>query len=253
MNKLLLNEHPLIMLPTLACVIGLNESLFLQQLHYWLLKSTTIFDNQKWVYKTIEEWEKEFPFWSKSTLKRAIASLKKREILIIKKLSQNRRERTNYYTIDYNLLRFNLNQTVAQNEPMNEVNMNPKTVQSESMARFKMTPCIYNENQRDYTETTTENKKIYKKSPSQKPKKLTWEQVAEKEKILAEIKKMESPLLPIEQFINSLLANQYQYVDFVKAYQVWVSRAKSKVQQRGDSRNLTATEIIAMRKKELGL
>jgi len=249
MNKLLIDEHPLIVLPTLASVIGLNESLFLQQLHYWLLKSTTIFDNQKWVYKTIEEWEKEFPFWSKSTLKRAIGSLKKRKILIIKKLSQNRRERTNYYAIEYTLL----NQTVAQNELMNEVNMNPKTIQSEPMARFKMTSCIYNENQRDYTETTTENKKIYKKSPSQKPKKLTWEQVAEKEKILAEIKKMESPLLPIEQFINSLLANRYQYVDFVKAYQVWVSRAKSRVQQRGDSRNLTATEIIAMRKKELGL
>jgi len=249
MNKLLLDEHPLIVLPTLACVIGLNESLFLQQLHYWLLKSTTIFDNQKWVYKTIEEWEKEFPFWSKSTLKRAIASLKKREILIVKKLSQNRRERINYYAIEYNLL----NQIVAQNEPMNEVNMNPKTVQSEPMVRFKMTPCIYNENQRDYTETTTENKKIYKKSSPQKPKKFTWEQVAEKEKILAEIKKIESPLLPIEQFINSLLANRYQYVDFVKAYQVWVSRAKSRVQQKNDNRNLTATEIIAMRKKELGL
>jgi len=95
-------------------------------------------------------------------------------------------------------------------------------------------------------ETTTENKKIYKKSSSQKPKKITWEQVAEKEKILAEIKKMESPLLPIEQFVNSLIQHGYKYVDFVKAYQVWVSRAKN-------SRQLTATEIIAMRKKELGL
>ena len=46
MNKLLLNEPPLMILPTLASNIGLNEAIFLQQLHYWIEKSTTYFDDK---------------------------------------------------------------------------------------------------------------------------------------------------------------------------------------------------------------
>ncbi len=77
MNKLLLNEAPLIILPTLACAIGLNEAIFIQQLYYWLEKSSVYFDNKKWVYKSLKEWENEFPFWSKSTIKRGYILLKK--------------------------------------------------------------------------------------------------------------------------------------------------------------------------------
>jgi hypothetical protein len=88
--------------------------------------------------------------------------------------------------------------------------------------------------------------------------KSTWIEIEEneKEKILAEIQKIKSPLLPIEQFVNSLIQHGYKYVDFVKAYQVWVSRAKSKIEEKKtpvENRELTATEIIAMRKRELGL
>ena len=86
MNKLLLNEPPLMVLPTLASVLGLNEAIFLQQLYYWLLKSSTYFDNRKWVYRSIKEWEDEFPFWSNSTIKRVVNSLKKRKILLVKKI-----------------------------------------------------------------------------------------------------------------------------------------------------------------------
>ena len=35
MSKLLLNEQPLLIMPTLASKIGLNESIVLQQIHYW--------------------------------------------------------------------------------------------------------------------------------------------------------------------------------------------------------------------------
>ncbi len=38
MAKLLLNEQPLVVLPELACKIGLNEAIILQQLNYWLHK-----------------------------------------------------------------------------------------------------------------------------------------------------------------------------------------------------------------------
>ena len=68
MNKLLLNESPLIILPSLALELGLNEAIFLQQLYYWILKSSIELDNKNWVYRTT----KEFPFWSILTIKRII-------------------------------------------------------------------------------------------------------------------------------------------------------------------------------------
>ena len=38
MSKLLINEHPLQVLPSLATKIGLNEAIVLQQIHYWKKK-----------------------------------------------------------------------------------------------------------------------------------------------------------------------------------------------------------------------
>jgi len=66
--KLLLNEEPLIVLPSLAAHIGLQESIFLQQLHYWLNRSDHERDGHKWVYNSYKEWQKQFPFWSERQL-----------------------------------------------------------------------------------------------------------------------------------------------------------------------------------------
>ena len=37
MGNLLINEPPLQVLPSLAAKIGLDNAIFIQQLHYWLL------------------------------------------------------------------------------------------------------------------------------------------------------------------------------------------------------------------------
>ena len=86
MSKLLINESPLVILPSLALLIGLNEAIFLQQLHYWLERSKYEKYGQKWIYKSLENWRKEFLFWSERTIQRVISALKKQEIIIIKKL-----------------------------------------------------------------------------------------------------------------------------------------------------------------------
>lgn len=62
MSNLLLNEVPLMCQPSLATKIGLNEAIFIQQLHYWLNRSTNYIDNRIWVYNTIDDWHKQFPF-----------------------------------------------------------------------------------------------------------------------------------------------------------------------------------------------
>ena len=55
MSKLLINESPLQVQPSLAMAIGLNEAIFLQQLHYWIGTSRFVRDGKKWVYNTYSD------------------------------------------------------------------------------------------------------------------------------------------------------------------------------------------------------
>lgn len=118
MTRLLLDEYPLIVLPRLACAIGLNEAMILQQLHYWLGKSNHEHKGRRWVYNTYEQWQEQFPFWSIPTIRRAISSLSKPytpksatdgrvgrgALLLIDRFNVAGFDKTNWYTIDYDTL-----------------------------------------------------------------------------------------------------------------------------------------------------
>ena len=117
MNNLLISEPPLQVLPTLAVKIGLNGALFLQQLHYWILRSNNIKENTVWVYKSLDEWiEQDFPFMSRSTLKRTISDLKKEDLIITKTFNKMKIDKTNWYTINYQKLE-SMSLPWVQNEP----------------------------------------------------------------------------------------------------------------------------------------
>ena len=106
-SKLLINEPPLQVLPSLACKLGLNEAIFLQQLHYWLEnpKIGKLVDQGKWIRNTIDQWQENFPFWSDKTIKRVIGSLKEKGLVITRNdLNQLGIDNTNWYTIDYKVL-----------------------------------------------------------------------------------------------------------------------------------------------------
>jgi len=102
-SKLLINEYPLQVLPTLAVKIGLNEALFLQQLHYWLGKSGKPRDDHEWIYKTYKEWvADDFPFWNERTIKRIVESLQARKLIMTTdKYNKSKSDRTLWYAIDY--------------------------------------------------------------------------------------------------------------------------------------------------------
>ncbi len=101
MSRLLIEESPLQVLPTLAVRIGLNEAIFLQQLHYWLQVSRNEHDGQTWVWNTIAEWQAQFPFWSTATIKRTAASLREQGLIRSTPNPTRAGDRTNWYTIDY--------------------------------------------------------------------------------------------------------------------------------------------------------
>lgn len=104
MTKLLLNEKPLIIMPGLAVKIGLNESIFIQQLHYWLDKSANIKEGHRWVYNSAKEWQKQFPFWSVPTIRRVVKSLEDKELVIIDNFNSLPIDKTSWYRINYEKL-----------------------------------------------------------------------------------------------------------------------------------------------------
>ncbi|PCF64553.1 DnaD domain protein [Staphylococcus intermedius] len=101
MSKLLIDDYPIQVLPKLAETIGLNEAIILQQIHYWLNNSNHQYDDKKWIYNSYPEWQKQFPFWSLMTIKRAIYSLEKQELLIVGNYNKAKFDKTKWYSINY--------------------------------------------------------------------------------------------------------------------------------------------------------
>lgn len=100
-DSILLREHPLQVLPSLAVKVGLNEAIILQQVRYWLGKSKIKKQGRPWVYNTYEQWQEQFPFFSIATIKRAILSLEQQGLLISAQLNNDKRIKTKYYTINF--------------------------------------------------------------------------------------------------------------------------------------------------------
>lgn len=56
LSSLLIDEHPLVVLPSLAKEIGLNEAIMMQQIHFWINKRKHFKDGKYWVYNTYDGW-----------------------------------------------------------------------------------------------------------------------------------------------------------------------------------------------------
>ncbi len=101
MTKLLIDEPPLQVLPSLAVKVGLGEAIVVQQIHYWLQRSKPMDDGFCWVYNSVKEWKRQFPFWSENTIFRNLQSLRDAGILIAEQKSANSFDKTLYYRINY--------------------------------------------------------------------------------------------------------------------------------------------------------
>ncbi|RFU61092.1 conserved phage C-terminal domain-containing protein [Peribacillus glennii] len=104
MNQLVVKDTPLLVLPSLALEIGLNEAMMLQQIHYWLCKSDNWVEGKKWVYNTYQEWNRQLPFWSLNTVKRTVRALEDMGYLISNRFNYSKMDQTKWYTINYEKL-----------------------------------------------------------------------------------------------------------------------------------------------------
>ena len=150
-NRRLLDENPLLILPTLAAVIGLNEAIVLQQIHFWCEvareKQTNYKSGHFWVYNSIPNWQRQFSWWSVSTVKRIFSNLQQKRLVIVSS-SYNKYgpDRTKWYRPHYEELQKLL--AKLQCELMGEVNLTLTKGQSDPTYT------------RDYTENTSESKVI---------------------------------------------------------------------------------------------
>jgi hypothetical protein len=105
-SSLLIDEPPLMVLPSLAKALGLNEAIFVQQLHWLLQHSGKKVKGQEgvWVYNTFQEWQERFTFWSESTIKRVVKELKKAGILRVGRFNRMQLDQTRWYSLDYEAL-----------------------------------------------------------------------------------------------------------------------------------------------------
>lgn len=110
-SKLLIDESPLQVLPSLAVLIGLNEAIILQQIHYWLRNFQRVNDerhykdNRYWVWNSYREWkESAFPFMSEKTIQRVCIKLENMGVLLSEKFNSSDGDHTKFYSIDYQCL-----------------------------------------------------------------------------------------------------------------------------------------------------
>lgn len=110
MSKLLINENPLQVLPSLATKIGLNEAIILQQLHYWnevnKKQDKNFHDGYYWTYNSYDDWQEQFPFWSTRTIQRAINKLERMMLIVSGNYNKLKIDRTKWYRIDYETLKY---------------------------------------------------------------------------------------------------------------------------------------------------
>lgn len=166
-SRLLIEEEqPLLVLPKLASKIGLNESILLQQLHYWNQINEESGNNYKdgyyWTYNSYEKWKEQFPFWSESTIRRTIGRLKKLNLIVTGNYNKMPIDRTKWYRIDYERLKniekcpsvqneqtsnsiwtdqtFNMSNAIPETPPKTppEISGNIKGVNS-----AELTPCVF--------------------------------------------------------------------------------------------------------------
>lgn len=168
-SNLLFNEEPLVINKMAARVLGLNEAIVLQQIHYWMdinrKAKINFHDGRTWTYNTYESWQKDnFDFWSVATLKRIFKSLFNKGILLKGNYNLYKYDRKLWVSIDYDKLDILLDEyndkikenveisTKCQNDTMSNSNIvsncDYAKCQSDTMQSVNLTPPI--------AETTTE-------------------------------------------------------------------------------------------------
>lgn len=243
----LFNENPLVIDRELAVVIGLNEAMILQQMQYWIKKSNHSYDGKTWIYNSVSQWKKQFPFFSESTINRAIKNLESKGFLFIGNFNKDRRDRTRWYSINYQELDRVMKNAISQNDECNKSKCTNAISQNDQMQQVNLTSPLPKITTEITTETTT--KRLSKKSQSKKASQFPDDfQPNEHHREIAysEHVNLETEFI---KFKDYCLANGKKYVDWGAGFNNWLRNAGKYASEK--RKNSGGFKSLAERNKEI--
>lgn len=158
----------------LATEIGLNETIVLRQVYYWVehneAEKKNFKDGKYWVYNSIKQWKNDnFPFMSEKTIERAFSSLKKKNLILVGDYSKNRTVRPNWYTIndeEFDKLIEKISGIEDEKENKENGESNPPNrlnglSQNDCMETDRMADCSFGQNDCMHSDKLTTSYNIY--------------------------------------------------------------------------------------------
>lgn len=88
-------------IPELAVEIGLNESIVLLQISFWIGSSENLRDDKYWTFQSLREMqEKAFPYWSHETIRKAVKNLSTAGYILVGNYNQNKYDKTQWFALE---------------------------------------------------------------------------------------------------------------------------------------------------------
>ena len=88
-------------IPDLAVEIGLNESIILLQISFWLMTSNNEQEGKYWTFQSLRDMrEKAFPYWSHETIRRTIKNLKDAGYILIGSFNKRKGDNTQWFALE---------------------------------------------------------------------------------------------------------------------------------------------------------
>jgi len=152
--KLLEQDSVLLSQPLLIEHFGRAGAQFLSQLHYWLEHSQCGQQHmgQKWIYNTENSWANQLKL-SARQFRRHVSNLTDKGIIFVQKLNPHKSNRTNYFSINYELL----NEVLAKNSSSSSLPSETRSFVHEDIMSSSSGQSVP-----IYIETKTTNKDINK-------------------------------------------------------------------------------------------
>lgn len=101
-NRIFTLNNPYVprLCPELAQEIGLNESILLLQLEFWISLDSKYHDGNYWTYQSVTDLQEFFPFWSRGTIQNIVKSLESKDLILVGNYNKSRFDRTRWFAIN---------------------------------------------------------------------------------------------------------------------------------------------------------
>lgn len=116
----------------LATRYGVQEAIFIENVRFWVLKNKAnnkhFYKGKYWTYNSAKAYAELFPYWSKQQIERIISKLKEAGILVVDHFSTNHYDRTNWYTLNEEMLSSKSMNGNVQIDESSNTDVKPNTV-----------------------------------------------------------------------------------------------------------------------------